>query len=384
VRDGLVNRLYFTELVISPDSPLVGKTLAESKLGSDLGLNVLRIVRGNRRFLVPVASTRLEADDTLLVEGLRDEVLEVRSVPGLTIKPEYRFSSEAIDTEDIQLVEVLLLPGSPLIGRTLKSQRFRDRYGAQVLAVVHHDRIGRHRPGLKDLRFHVGDILLLQGDREQLAGLGTHIGFDVLNEVQDILPDNRKQTLSVIIFLAAILLAAFNILPLVVAILGGALLVFLTRCITPQEAYLSINWQIIILIGSMLGAGLAMEHTGTAAFLAGSIVRVVGTANPLWLLTGFFFLTILLTQPMSNQAAAVVVLPIAIGTALQIGLNPRTFAVMIAVAASTSYLTPLEPACLMVYGPGQYRFTDFLRVGLPLTLLIYLVAVILVPLIWPL
>ena len=127
-----------------------------------------------------------------------------------------------------------------------------------------------------------------------------------------------------------------------------------------------------------------MDHTGTADFLASQIVTLVGQADPLWMLTGFFVFTVLLTQPMSNQAAAVVILPVAIQTAMQLGLNPRTFAMMIAVAASCSYLTPLEPSCLMVYGPGRYRFLDFLKVGSLLTVLIYIVAIVLVPLVWPL
>jgi di/tricarboxylate transporter len=134
----------------------------------------------------------------------------------------------------------------------------------------------------------------------------------------------------------------------------------------------------------MLGVGAALEYTGAAEYLAQQIVANVGGANPIWLLSGFFLLTMLLTQPMSNQAAAVVVLPIAIQTAMQIGLNPRTFAIMIAVAASTSYLTPLEPSCLMVYGPGQYRFVDFLKVGSLLTIFVFVISIIMVPWIWPL
>jgi di/tricarboxylate transporter len=164
----------------------------------------------------------------------------------------------------------------------------------------------------------------------------------------------------------------------------GTLGVFLTRCITPEEAYREVEWKALILIGSMLGLGVAMEHSGTAAYLAGNISRIAGHAGAFWVLTGFFFLTVGLTQPMSNQAAAVVVLPVAIQTAMKLGLNPRTFTMMIAVAASCSYLTPLEPSCLMVYGPGRYKFTDFLKVGFVLTLLIYGIAILLVPRVWPL
>jgi di/tricarboxylate transporter len=157
-----------------------------------------------------------------------------------------------------------------------------------------------------------------------------------------------------------------------------------TRCLTPEEAYRDIEWKVLILIGSMLSLGAAMQETGTAGLLAEWIVDLAGGANPLWLLTGFFVLTVVLTQPMSNQAAAIVILPLAIETAVEAGLNPRTFAMMIAVGASVSYLTPLEPACLMVYGPGRYRFIDFLKVGALLTVAIYLIAILLVPRVWPL
>jgi di/tricarboxylate transporter len=168
-----------------------------------------------------------------------------------------------------------------------------------------------------------------------------------------------------------------------VAVLLGVLVAFLTRCITPEEAYREVEWKAIILIGSMLALGSAMQATGAAEFFAAQIVALAGSANPLWLLTTFFTLTVLLTQPMSNQAAAVVIVPVAIQTALRLDLNPRTFTMMIAVAASCSYLTPLEPSCLMVYGPGRYRFMDFLKVGSLLTVLIYLIAILLVPLVWP-
>jgi di/tricarboxylate transporter len=164
----------------------------------------------------------------------------------------------------------------------------------------------------------------------------------------------------------------------------GAVLVFLTRCITPEEAYREVEWKAVILIGSMLALGVAMQETGTASYLASAITNFAGQAGPFWLLTGFFVLTVALTQPMSNQAAAAVIIPVAIQTALQLDLNPRTFAMMIAVAASCSYLTPLEPSCLMVYGPGRYKFIDFLKVGSFLTVLIYLIAIILVPRVWPL
>jgi di/tricarboxylate transporter len=145
-----------------------------------------------------------------------------------------------------------------------------------------------------------------------------------------------------------------------------------------------VEWKVLILIGSLLSLGAAMEATGTGEYLATGLISIIGDESPLLVLSCFFVITVVLTQPMSNQAAAIVIIPIALETARQLGLNPRSFAMMIAVAASCSYLTPLEPSSLMVYGPGKYRFTDFLKVGFPLTFLIYAIAILAVPILWPL
>ena len=223
-----------------------------------------------------------------------------------------------------------------------------------------------------------------QGNRNQIKALQAENAFDVLG-VLEIQRFNRKQAITVVgIFAGAFILGSLKIIALPVAMLLGALLVFVTRCITPDEAYRQVDWKVLILIGCMLALGVAMQTTGTAQYLADLLTQLVGNLNPIWLLTGFFALTVLLTQPMSNQAAAAVVIPVAVQTAIQLGLNPRTFAMMIAIAASTSYLTPLEPACLMVYGPGRYRFMDFLKVGGLLTVAVYVIAIILTPLLWPL
>ena len=278
-----------------------------------------------------------------------------------------------------------MLPGSPLIGRTLKSQRFSERYDLQVLGINQRGVNVVQKMSLTPIK--LGDVLLLQGRRERIAALDGERAFHILGPMDSMAearPRRSHAMLAVSIFVGAIVLAAFNVTSLPVAVMLGALLVFVTGCITPEEAYGAVEWKAIMLIGSMLTLGTAMEHTGAAAYLAGQIVALVGGAGPLWLLSGFFVLTVLLTQPMSNQAAAIVVIPIAIQTALLAGLNPRPFAIMIAVAASCSYLTPLEPSCLMVYGPGRYRFADFVKVGSLLTVLIYLIAITLVPWVWPL
>jgi di/tricarboxylate transporter len=198
-------------------------------------------------------------------------------------------------------------------------------------------------------------------------------------------PNLKRAPIAIIIFIAALVFATFKVfgMNLPTAVMLGAFLVFVTKCISPDDAYREVEWKALILVASMLALGMAMQETGAARFLAKGLTNLTGDLSPRALLTAFFVLTVVLTQPMSNQAAAVVVFPVAIETALNLGLNPRTFAMMIAVAASCSYLTPLEPSCLMVYGPGRYKFADFLKVGSVLTILIYLVAIFLVPHFWP-
>ncbi len=373
---------YLAEALIPPGSPLAGQTLGETKFGSDLDLTVLEVIRDKDRHFAPRTTMKLAAGDVLLVEGRPDEILKIKETAGVEIKADVKLADPDLEDDEIGLVEVILMPGSPLIGRTLKGARFRERYGLQVIGM---NRRGTNlRTKLSTVSLRMGDVLLVQGPRVHVAALNDDHTFRVLGSLEEKIPRGRRALLAGAIFAAAILLGTFKIVPLSIAFLAGCVLVFATRCITPEEAYREVEWRVLILIASMLGFGVAMEHTGTANYLAGVLLGLAGDANPLWLLSGFFFLTVALTQPMSNQAAAAVILPIAIQTAQSAGLNPRTFAMMVAVAASTSYLTPLEPCCMMVFGPGRYRFADFLKVGALLTVIVFTIAILLVPRFWPL
>ncbi len=375
-------RAYLSEVIVLPESPLVGKTLGESALGQNLDLTVLRIVRDQTQFLAPKGNSVIQAGDVLMVEASPDDLLRVKDVAGIEIKADLKHGDPTIPIEDLGIVEVILLSRSPLIGRTLKSVGFRDRYGLQVLGISRHGTILHKK--ISELPLRLGDILLIQGPRAEIAALEDDRSFRVIQTIDDRQPNRRRAPLAIGIFVGVLLLATFKILPFSVAVILGAVVAFLTKCITPEEAYRELEWKAVILIGSMLALGAAMEQTGTAKYLASLIVNFTESFSITWVLAGFFALTVLLTQPMSNQAAAVVILPIAIQTAQQLGQNPRTFAMMVAVAASCSYLTPLEPSCLMVYGPGGYKFSDFLKYGAVLTVIIGAIAVTLVPRVWPL
>lgn len=373
---------YLTEIVILPNSSLDGKTLVESGLGREFDFTVLRITRDENVHLIPHGDVLLVQGDVLLVEGHRDQLLKIKDWVGIGVAEEVSLSDPDLHIEDLQLAEVILLPRSPLIGRRLIGVDLREQYGVQVLAINRHETTLHNK--ISQIPLQMGDVLLVQGPRFNLSTLEKSNTFRVLGTFENVQPRHRRAWIALSIFVGSLLLAIFNLVSLPVAVLTGTLVAFLTRCITPEEAYREVEWKAVILIGSMLSLGSAMEYTGTSRFLAMQIVRLIGETDPIWLLTGFFLLTVLLTQPMSNQAAAAVVLPVALQTALQLELNPRTFAMMIAVAASTSYITPLEPACLIVYGLGRYRFTDFLKVGSLLTVFIYFVAILLVPRVWSL
>jgi len=375
-------RPYISEVVILEDSSLVGKTLAEARIGEVHGLSVLGVDRDKER-LNPYRTLKLREGDLLLVEGSQEDIVKIKDIAGVELKGDVQLLDRDLEADEMALAEAIILPGSPLIGRTLGKSRFRQRYDVLVLGLNHRGVYVVRK--ISQVPLGLGDVLLLQGRKDVIAELHEEKAFHIIGPIELMEGTRPKRThapLAISIFVAVLALTTFNVMTLPVAAMLGALLVFVTRCITPQEAYEAIEWKVIILVGCMLGLGVAMQETGAAEYLAGLIVSAAGSAGPVWLLTGFFFLTVGLTQPMSHQAAAVIVLPVAIATALKSGLNPRTFAMMIAVAASTSYLTPLEPANMLVYGPGRYKFADFFKLGWPLTVLIYVLAIILVPMVW--
>ncbi len=371
---------YCSEFKVTPESPWAGKTLNEIGLGKDYDLYVLRIIKETGLPVEVSANTVLQPGDRVLIEGNKTNLVTLREENTIEFAGEFDSNSEITNT--LSLAEVILLPGSPLIGRTLRGLNFRERYGLQVLGINRKGETIRRR--ISQTRLQVGDQLLLQGNPETIQSLGKNNNFRVVTEALDVMPETTKAPLALAIFGGVILLVSVNVITLPVGVMLGSLIAFITRCITPEEAYRRVNWSAWLLIACMLSLGRAMEVTGLASLLADEIVALIGHSNPILLLSTFFLLSLALTQPMSNQAAAVIITPIAMQAALHLGLNPRTFAVMIAIGASNSFITPLEPACLMVYGPGNYRFFDFFKVGALLTILIFVIAVVMVPWLWPL
>jgi di/tricarboxylate transporter len=377
-------RKYQADVVVVEDGPLVGKSFEDAKITADAGFTVVKLVRSKEtvRGEKRLADVDLQAGDELIIEGLRADLLKIKDIKGLDFKADVHLvDPEKEEKEDKTIVEGVLLPRSPLIGQSLRSLDFKERYGLQVLAL---HRAGRVPSTISSARLRMGDVLLLQGTNADVKTLERGNLFNIFGGVEAARLNRSRAPLAAAIFAAAIAAVTFKFASLPVAVLGGAFLMLLTRCLSPEEAYRQVEWKALILIGALLSLGAAMETSGAGKYLAQQLIGVIGADGPYRLLTCFFILTVALTQPMSNQAAALVVLPIAMQTAIELGVDPRPFGMMVAVAASCSYLTPLEPSCLMVYGPGKYRFSDFFKVGMPLTVLIYILAIVLVPWVWPL
>ncbi len=374
-------RKYLTEVVVMPGSRLSGKTLGESRLGDAMNLGVVGIVRDGKRTLAPGPRTALREHDVLILEGKAEDILSVKDTAGIEINPEVMLSDPDLVSGDVRMVEAMVLPRSHLAGRTLRESSFRERTGLTVLG-VHSAGGPDHLDKISRKRLRPSDVLLLQGHEEDIKRIDPE-DLLLLEDVSAHHPRRSKAKMAVSIFLASVALGALGLLPLAIAFLAGAVALVLTRCITTEEAYEAVDWRMMVLIGSMIAFGVAMEKTGTATLLAGLIAAHAGDWGTFGVMAGFFALTVLLTQPMSNQAAALVVLPVAIQVARQIGVNPRMLVMTVTFAASCSFLTPLEPSCVLVYGPGRYKFFDFARVGAILTLIVFLASMLLIPVFWP-
>jgi len=374
-------RKYLTEVVVMPGSRLAGKTLGESRLGDAMNLGVIGIIRDEKKMLAPGPRTVLREGDVLILEGKAEDILSIKDTQGIEIKPEVKLSDPDLVSEDVRMVEAMVLPRSHLTGRTLRESAFRERTGLTVLAV--HSAGGRERVDkISRKRLRASDVLLLQGHEESFQRIDPE-DLLLLEDVSAHHPRRRRGRVAAAIFVASVALGASGVLPLAIAFLAGSVALVLTRCISTEEAYEAVDWRMMVLIGSMIAFGVAMEKTGTAALLAGFIASHAGSWGTLGVMAALFFFTVLLTQPMSNQAAALVVLPVAVQVASEIGMNPRTLVMTVTFAASCSFLTPLEPSCVLVYGPGRYKFFDFARVGGILTVIVFVVSMLLIPVFWP-
>jgi di/tricarboxylate transporter len=305
----------------------------------------------------------------------------VKAEAGIEIKADFTLNDSVLEGKGTELFEAMVPRGSDFIGRTLKRLDFRRRHRVVVLAINRHgiDLLSK----ISRVRLRFGDVLLLQGTREQVEALAADGHVLLLEEISEKQARPEKRRWALLAFGVFLVLSLTHLVPLPIAVLLGVMILLATHSLRMSEVYEIIDWRLLILIACMMSFGVAMEKTRADQYLADLIVRGTGHYGPLAVLAGFFAMTVALTQPMSNQAAALVMLPISVKTALALGLNPRTFAVTVTYAASCSFLTPLEPACVLVYTPGGYRFLDFLKVGSLLTIAVFAIVIWLVPVFWP-
>jgi di/tricarboxylate transporter len=378
-------REYISELLVLDNSHLVGKTLGEANINLELDLTVLGIIRGGVQRIAPRPHERIEAGDLLIVEGKLADILNIKSEAGLEIKPDFKLNDRVLEGGSVELFEIMVMRDSSLVGRTLKTSRFRQKYDLTVLAINRHGENFLEKMSSVNLKF--GDVLLVQGNLKSIEPHVSDGEVMVLDDVSSGSMRTEKRKWAIAAFGLFLALSLSKIvtgyeIPLAIAVLLGVLLLLATKTLRHSELYSLIDFRLLVLIACMMSFGIAMEKTGTDKYLAGLIVQYFEQYGALAVLAGFFVLTVALTQPMSNQAAALVVLPVAVKTAMALGLNPRTFAIAITYAASFSFITPLEPACVLVYTPGRYKFMDFVRIGSILTILVFIVAIFLVPVFW--
>jgi di/tricarboxylate transporter len=371
-------REYVSEAIVPRESPWVGRTLRELRAGADLEIMVLgRIANKLVESMAP--DEMLAAGDRLLVKAEQQALLRLKVRRELDLVVDHQV--EAIESTGRPVHEVVLPHGSRLSGRTLRALAFGSRYRVMVVALFRRGEPMLDRISSVELRD--GDVLLLQGDLTPLADLfqGGHL---IMLDQPPVPTASARMWISIAAFLGFLVVGGVGLLPFPVAAMSAAAVVLLTRCLTPQQAYDAIDWGVLVLVGSLLALATAMETSGAGRYFAGLLAGAAEGLGPLGLLASFYVLTVALTQPMSNQAAALLVLPLALHTAVGLGLNPRPFAAAVTLAASCSFIAPLEPASLLVYGPGRYRFRDYFRVGLPLTVLTFALNMFMVPRIWPL
>jgi len=368
---------------IPAGSRLVGQRLAESGLREEFELTVIGLERRGKLSLGLDKDTILQRGDVLLIEGMVDNLVWAEATGWVDVQPEVGVEDHDLQSEVVGIAEVLLSPRSGLVGKTLAEILFREKYSLTVLAIL---RDGRpRRTGLVDLPLRFGDTLLVQGPRQKIRILQREPDFVVMGDVE-VAPMVRARRAPVAIGLLVLMLVPViaGWLPIAASALLAGILMVITGCLTMDEAYQSIEWKAVFLVAGTLPLGIAMQETGTAEYLAGFLVDTLGGLHPLALLAGFFILTNLLTQFMSNAASTMLIAPIAIGAAQQIGSEPYALLMTVAVAASAGFLTPVaHQSNVLVMGPGGYRFGDYFKSGLPLDLLTFVVTVLIVPLIWP-
>ncbi|MEZ4967556.1 MAG: SLC13 family permease [Saprospiraceae bacterium] len=374
---------YITNIILQQGAPSIGKTIKRSPLTVDLGLEVFQVKRNNSRFFFPPDDFVLEEGDTLRVKGNVDKIRKLKDRNKVVVRPLLDKELSVGRESGMILHEVVVLPNSDLSGVRVSDVDFEDRFGAVLLGA--RSRKGLHNKLMEDWRLASGDCLLLAARKDKSKAL--HQNFPdlfIVNHTDHSGFSKRNAAIATATVLSVILLATFNIMPIVTAAIMGCLLLVLTRIVSPEDAYKSISWKVIMLLAGSLSLGIALEKTGAAKLLAMDILNLGGAYGPTVVLSVVYLITTLLTSTMANNATVVLLAPIVISLAQTMGLSPKPFLMAITFAASASFMTPIGyQTNTMVYAAGDYTFRDFFRIGAPLNLLFWILASLLIPVFFP-
>lgn len=376
------SREYLSEAYVEVDSPLIGKTIEDAGLRNLQSLYLIEIIRNGER-IAPVASyNKLKENDRLIFTGMLSTIVELHSIPGLRVETGINLKLEDLQNGSASLAEAVVSHQSVLVNKTVKETQFRKIYDAGIVAVHRNDERINHKVG--DIRLKTGDTLLLLGDKDFLNRLSGSKDFYLISSIEEPeFGDSKKSTIAIITLLGMILLATFNILPMFKAAVLAVLILFLTKTVSFEGARKYIQFDVLLVIAGSIGIGLALEKTGTAALVAEHFVRFTEGTGAMGALTAVYLLTTIFTEIITNNAAAVLMVPIALSIATQLSVDPMAFFVAIAIAASASFATPIGyQTNLIVYGPGGYRFSDYLKIGIPLNVLYLIVTVVIVYFVW--
>jgi len=370
-------------LSIPSQSPVGNKALRDSRLAEVLGMRVLCIIRKDGAVRMPRASETLLPGDQLVMEGRAGNLDILRGFQTLEMEGGVAPDLKHLVSDKIGMVETILSPHATLAGKTLRQLHFREKFGLNVLAIWR--RGNAYATNLRDMALDFGDALLLYGPREKLKVLGQENDFIVLTQSAQESPRLEKAPLSSILMAATFVPVILGWIPIYIATVIGAALMVLFRCLTMEEAYRAIEWKAVFLIAGMFPLGTALDQSGAAKFLAEGVVTAVGPFGPMAVLLALLLLTFLATCVIPTAALVLLLAPIILNAAQQMGVAPYGFMMAMAMAASASFMTPIShPANLLVMGPGGYRFKDYMKVGGLLTLVVLIIIMVVVPFFWPL
>ena len=377
---------YLTELKVSAESPLVGRTCKERAVNKNYDITVLDILRDGKLISKNIRDTIIYPEDILFVRGSLENFLRLKEVEKVTMLTDEKLTQDELIHDDNTLVECLITNQTDLVGKSLMEINFRRRFGSFILAIRREGEILRKK--IAHVVLQAFDTLLIYGPIEKIKELSDSGDFIVLGEIEATLQKHKYWWVSVAVIFGAVILAALGIVPILKGALVGAIFLLVIRVVTANEAYQSINWQVIVLIAALIPLGIVIQKSGTAFWIGTVLNDIANAFNPLVrptiMLSLVYLVTIILTEMTSNAATAIIMTPIAISAAQQMGLDPRTFVFAVCFAASASFITPIGyQTNLMVYGPGGYKFTDYVRVGLPLAIVLWCMATWLIPILWP-